>query len=676
MLPPQRCPYRTDATVFQATQSHIVGERACRPADAVGRIDELPSKRLGSGGGLTRLPQAMRALAVPLLAAVLCAGAATWHYACFRADPQRLWGRMDHDRNTHYLEGLRLGLDLRHGRLLETLCDVHRLRTWPPLHALLVAATTFVAGADYRLAVLPNLAAWSASILLMFLVARRASPCAGTLAGTTAAFWMLSSPAHRALACDFMLESLGALLTLLVVHAYLGARARGQGMSRMLAVALTLLFYAKYNYWLIALGSVAICEAARHRAKLRTWATAEDLASLRRWLVDQRGRPLSWAFAVLAALCIASWIIGPEPRAVWGSLRLGGNSQNLWHLAFLALAARIAVHWRDEGAGIWKRLPPAWRTFALWHVAPSAAWFLLPKRLGYFVWYLSLDNGPNSEGGVSHALVYYWACIRDDYHLAGWSLAAASALALAACLRLPRMRAGAGVLLALLVLGTVLAATHPNRKSRFVHTWLPAGWAAAGTGLALLAGGAGPGKAWRRGAGWVATTSLWVAGIPHLAERPSVPDSGSWRFESSLAVCSQWLPWLHEHGPHAIFANLPVEDFATWTYLEAFPDRRPPEVVKPLVATEASIISRQFEEWLRATPVLRLVYLDVEPDSPLHFPGYAAYEQVPELLSRQGTFRPVRQVRLETLRCTISLWERGAASADALSGKAPHAPRR
>jgi hypothetical protein len=209
-----------------------------------------------------------------------------------------------------------------------------------------------------------------------------------------------------------------------------------------------------------------------------------------------------------------------------------------------------------------------------------------------------------------------------------------------------------------LVLGTVLTAAHPNRKSRFLHTWIVACWAAAGAGLACLASGPTHGGLLRRGAGWCAAAGMWAAGLPSLAVRPSVPDSGNWMFETSLAVANQWLPWLGEEGPHAIFANRPIENFATWTYLETFPARTPPEVVARLLEPQPAVSRERFERWLDATKVQRLVYLHIETDSPLFFPDFAHYEQVSELLKGQQRFRRTRQVYLSSLRCTVSLWER------------------
>lgn len=420
------------------------------------------------------------------LAAAVCATAAEWGYARFRTEPQQLCRRMDHDRNTHSTAGPRLGLDLRQGGLVDVLADVHRLRTWPLQHACRVAITTFIVQTGYPRAVLFTLAARCGGMLLPFLIGSRAACPGGTLAGTTAARWMLTSPAHRAFAGDLMPKALGAMLTLLVVQACLAARSCGPGMSRMLAVWQTLLFCAKYNYWLLALAAVGCCKALRQRGNLYSLAAAKRSA-LGRWLVQWWRRRLSWLVPALASLCLVSRAHGPQPKMVCGGLRPGGMSQNLWHLAFLALVALTAAHWRNEVAHAWVRLPPGCRAYALWHLVPAAAWFLPPERLGYLVWHLSLENGPNSGGGLWSSLSSYWECVQKDYHTTTWSLAAAAGLALAAFVR-PRLRPGPGMLLALPALVMVLAATHANFKSRFVHTWPAAAWAAVRVGLACLAG--------------------------------------------------------------------------------------------------------------------------------------------------------------------------------------------
>ena len=129
-------------------------------------------------------------------------------YAYFLDHHRQLWTGTIHDRHAHYLTALSLALDLRQADIVQGLHDFDRARVWPPLHALLAAAVLAVGGPDYRLAVLPSLLAFVGTVLLGFLVARRAAPRGGNFAGLAAALLILTSTPHRAFATDVMLESL------------------------------------------------------------------------------------------------------------------------------------------------------------------------------------------------------------------------------------------------------------------------------------------------------------------------------------------------------------------------------------------------------------------------------------------------------------------------------------
>src|SRR5262249_40396445 len=139
-------------------------------------------------------------------------------YGHFLATHRHLWDSGTHDRNAHYLYVLRLATDVRQGEVLRLLEDLNSTRVWPPLQGVVGAAVLLVGGLDYRLAVLPSLAGWVATVVFGFLCARRAVRHGGNLAGFVAAVFILASPGHRAFATDVMLESLGAGLTLAVLY--------------------------------------------------------------------------------------------------------------------------------------------------------------------------------------------------------------------------------------------------------------------------------------------------------------------------------------------------------------------------------------------------------------------------------------------------------------------------
>lgn len=206
-------------------------------------------------------------------------------YLQYREIARFRWAGMAEDRNAHYLFGLSLALDVQQLDVKNLLSDLDGARVWPPLHGVLVAIALLTGGLDHRIAVLPSLAAWVGTVVLAFLVARRAVPRGGNLAGMVAAIFTAASPAHRVFATDVMLESLGACLSLLAVYCYLRAAQQPTERSyKHLGLALTALFLTKYNYWfLVAVGMLAAqvvqewrpwWESLRARLRLVNWREA------------------------------------------------------------------------------------------------------------------------------------------------------------------------------------------------------------------------------------------------------------------------------------------------------------------------------------------------------------------------------------------------------------------
>ncbi|MEA3188242.1 MAG: hypothetical protein QOD99_2072 [Chthoniobacter sp.] len=185
----------------------------------------------------------------------------------FLAAPRPRWNGVEHDRNGHYSYGLKMALALEHGQLITFFSELEKGKTWPPLHGLLVAFTQVLSGNDWRAAVLPGLLGWATLLISVFIVSEqivaRAAP--QFVAGSVAFVFAALSPAHRGYAIDFMLESLGSGLTAAVLAAYtFAAEARTSANRwRLLALMLTLLFFEKYNYWLIVALAIAGAEISQ-----------------------------------------------------------------------------------------------------------------------------------------------------------------------------------------------------------------------------------------------------------------------------------------------------------------------------------------------------------------------------------------------------------------------------
>jgi hypothetical protein len=403
-----------------------------------------------------------------------------------------------------------------------------------------VAATQRAGGPDYRLAVLPSLAAWVGTIVLAFLCARRLAPGLPNGAGAMAAALVAASPGMRAFATDIMLESLGACLSLGVLYAavrYVATPTRSS--ARWLALALTLLFYEKYNYWFLVVLALGL-----------TVATA--LPSWRRW---DRGR-------------VASLL----------------------------------------------------RELALWHALPCAVWLAPPMHLSRFLWIVSPENHPLPRRPLAEQLRFYAQSYALDYHASRFVGALVIVLAVAAAAGL-RRRAGARVIAIFFGLCAVLTVAHPHQGSRFMHSWIAAGWVLAGVGAASVI-------AWtvRRlprcppfapvAAATLACLALVAAG---WRAAPAVPEGGVHPGHPSLLdMADLYLPGLAGGRKVAILSNLPMRYFARWSYRERYPDReRPVTDIRGLgdapTQPEAEAIIRR---WLAETPVDSIVMVDIAPGSP------------------------------------------------------------
>lgn len=600
-------------------------------------------------------------------ALALCAASGAAAYAAFLAHPEDRWGSIANDRNYHYLVGLQLGLDLRSLDVAGFLSDLSRVRTWPPFFHLCVAAAVAVAGPRYEAAVLVSLLAWLGTALVAFQLARRLAPSGKNAAGLIALIFVLASPTHRVFATDLLLESLGAFLTLLAMERYIARRqsAPGElGMSRSLAVVLTLLFFEKYNYWLLAVLAIGSCEAWRWRREWSPWAAgALRDPRARTWLVRQIVEPLNLPIVVCGGLALAAMATGGLDLAVAGrTLHLEQSSKNLWHAVFILFVLRVAVRWPREGRALWNGLPEPAREFARWHLVPMSAWFLLPKRFGYFVWYISPLNGANSTEGFFAGLRYYAECAAAHFH-ANYSAALLAVLGLVLAARLwRRLPTPSLALVLLLAFGLALSAKHPNRKSRFLHTWLPAAWVLAGAGLGSLAAhrrrdDSSATGAWRPvlAAGAVAGVAL-VQG-PALWGEGASPEDGHAPGPSALALARTYLPWLDEPGPVGLMANLPAQPFLEWTYREQYPRRPAAHALYHLPGGPDDADGR-LGAWIERTGCREVVLVEVDRRSPFYFEDFEDLLEVGAQLRRQPNMVEVRSERRDDLRCRVSLWRR------------------
>jgi hypothetical protein len=600
----------------------------------------------------------------PVLVAVAALALAGLSYGRFLDDPRHLWTSAEHDRNAHYLFALNVALDLRGGSVIGLLHDIDGARVWGPLHGLIAGILLAVGGLDYRLALLPSLAAWVAAAVLVFLIARRAVRAGGNLAGFAAAAFFLASPAYRAFSTDIMLEGPGACLTLLVLYLYVvTVQSHTVRAARALGLALTALFLLKYNYWLLALIPLAVVEAAS-RGRAGWQALRQTMAAVpwRSWLWAQLRHPLNYVLAVVIGLAVFVHLQQPLQVELGGRTFWLRSADNFIHIAYVVLFLRALPWWWRQGRAWVRGLSFPLPQLLAWHGLPVALWFLMPKRPSYFFWYLTRNHGGEvPQHDMLAAASFYWNCLIEDYHLGLASVLVAVALLAVALLCWRRLRPGGMVILAFVVLAAFLAVRYPSHRSRFLHSWLATGWVAAGIGLAQLTYGRlsaalGAARPWLAG---LATAGIVLAHTPGALQPGHAPEGGPRpQVPSNLDVTDSYLPDLADARRPVVLSNAPIKQLTAWTYLERFGRKAPIEIALRRLPPDQSF-DQGFEEWLHKTRSDWIVFIEAPPGTLLfEEPRRPGYDRIPSLLAGQSLFHLKERQDFPQFGCTVTLWQR------------------
>jgi hypothetical protein len=575
-----------------------------------------------------------------------------------------LWWWIVHDRHTHYTFGLNLAMDVRSGEFVRLFHDFDRMRVWGPLHPVLVALIQIVAGPDHRLAVLPSLAGWVLTMWCAFLIPRRLLTTGGNAAGLLAAAFVAVSPAHRAFATDVMYESLGAGLSLAVMYLYL-VMLQDQTRRSAIALGLTLtaLFLHKYNYWLLVCFGLIAGEFLRQpQAWLQYGLSLCRRERLPNWVLQELKQPLNYLALALAGAAFYVGITGG------GTVTLGRftlsfqEPHNLVHMAYLAFFVRFAWWWYRTGRICSLELPMTLRQVLLWHGGAVALWFLLPKRLSYFIWFLSPANTDQHREtvGFMHGLPTYLQGLQDDYLTLSWGIYLFVGMLLLALVAWPKLKTGSAALFCFFVIATYLTCQHPMLKNRFMHSWIAMGWVLGACGLAVSVQEltAFAAERWRHWAVAQACVLLIAFLTPALFDAAHAQEGGLKAHEPSpLVISDAYLPALEDARNPTIVSNVSARFLWTWTFIECHRHQNMSAEIKNFRAFNGD--PEPARRWLKSTRSDALVLIDIHPGSTFdwvtdEYVPLAAFQQA---LGEQRAWLQAKRWDLEE-GVTITLWQK------------------
>lgn len=414
--------------------------------------------------------------------AALILGTAAYLFVSFQCEASSLWYSTAHDRNGHYLRCQNMARALRQGSIVSFVKEINAATVWPPFHPFVTGALLAATRLDYRIAVLSSLAAWVVCCGGAFALAHQLAPQNKKLAAFVALLFTLASPAHRSYATDIMLESMGAGLTMSALYFYVAARQQASARhGRCFALLMLALFLTKYNYWLLLALGLAVDALWEFHSAIQQ-SLARRLATFPPFVGGQLRHPLTY---LIAAACVMCGYVLVAGRIAFAGVTIDSLSTPAL-TCFVLVLLRLVPWWWQIGRDAIARLPVPAKQLVYWHLYPVVLWFLWPRRLGIFLWYITFtEHGRVSERWpIVGNVAYYWGCLAGDYHAGTLSLVLVIALGGVAVAARRRWTMGTSAVFVFLALAALLTNYHSANRSRFLHSWLAAGWVVAGVGAA------------------------------------------------------------------------------------------------------------------------------------------------------------------------------------------------
>jgi hypothetical protein len=354
------------------------------------------------------------------------------------------------------------------GRVFDLLWDLWLQGYWPPVLSLFQVPFFVILGGEMSSGLRAGLAAFVLTGAIGCAVLWRTCRTAALLPASLFLALLMSSPFLLAYASVTMTEMLGAAVQLFVLLSYALYRehpsSRG---ARLFAVALTTLFFTKYNYFFLLMVPLVLYEWLER--------TAGQSASRRLTTIWHRTHTVvsSPAGAFIAIYIVALALI---VRTGGFDFHVGGHRisvhtiGNTGQVVLYVLLARLWYLHRRRRID-WPRIigmDPRVRPLLLWFVVPVAIWFASPYPNHIRDFANLVINRPLGEPTVESGLATYTEALRTTYFYCEavlWCVALAFVIAV---VRFRKHSPAMQVLLIAVPLQFAVIALHQTRFPRFL----------------------------------------------------------------------------------------------------------------------------------------------------------------------------------------------------------------
>lgn len=354
------------------------------------------------------------------------------------------------------------------GRIDRLLWDLWLQGYWPPLPSVYQIPFYLLLGSGIAPGLWSALAAFLLVGLIGTAVLWRQRTRDAALPAALFLGLLISSPYLLAYASVTMTEMPGAAAQLLVLLCYVGHRQRpGLWSARLFAMSLTVLFFTKYNYFLMLGVPLVLHEWLE-------WGSGRTIGQ--RLAATWRGacRILFTPTGMLLALYLLGLVIvlrsGGFDFRLFGQRVSVHSVGNSGHVVLYLLLARVWYLHR-RGRIDWARITsadPRARALLAWFVLPVTIWFASPYPNHIRDFFNLVVNRPLGDASVGAGIEAYTDALRSDYFYSEWVFVLVAAVVVVAAIRFRRQPPLMRWLILAIPLQLAAIALHQTRFPRFL----------------------------------------------------------------------------------------------------------------------------------------------------------------------------------------------------------------
>lgn len=423
--------------------------------------------------------RARKALLLAVLSIFIYIGIAIGHHTISVVKEESLLPRWD--EAAHALDGWFTYYYLKKFDLPMFVWHLWTRGTWPFVNPLYTGLFYFVGGPTYLSALIGNVVAFifigMMSSYLLIIVNRNIP----VLAITVMIFFLFTSPMYLAYSSLSMMEIFGSLIQLIVFITYYLSRfketANKERYGKIFAISLTILFFTKFNYFLMLALPIVIYEYImatkkwNYRYHFKFWKKAG------KWLISSL---LGRIFIIYCVFISAVMITGGFEFRILGrdvSMRTPGAS------GYIFLYALLIKFWFQHRKGVipWNRLfklDCRIRLLIVFFAIPVLVWFAVPYPNHMVEFFGFLVPAGRAEGGLSFfpGILHYVKLIETEYFSEKIVFILGIAIYGVGIIRFKKQQDFTKWLILVSLTQVFCTALHPYKQARFVFLALIPIW--------------------------------------------------------------------------------------------------------------------------------------------------------------------------------------------------------